>query len=465
MAKTIIMPRFGMTQEEATIVRWIKKEGERVEYGDPICEVTTDKINMEVEATADGILAGIRFAEDETVPITAVIAYILAEGESLPVGEPPPPAAGPVVSPAPLMDRQVDATPVARRMAGEQGIDLAILATATPGSGQGGKITRQDVERYLASQAESKPAEVQPGKLRASPAARHLARQGQVDLHQVKGSGSEGRIQGWDVQAAMARPAAQPTPVAAGVATQPPIAIQPAGSAPPGGMQPQAIKLEGMRRTIAQRMQASWQNIPHILFSLDIDMTQAVAMRESFNMRFGGKKSAISMSAVLVKACAAALRQHPLLNSYFRDDQILLLPNINIGLAVALEEGLIVPVVRDADQKSLYQIGQEVNDLSSRARQGTLRPEDVVDGTFTLSNLGMFGVDQFTAIINPPQVAILASGRIAKRFVPDEHDRPALRAMMTVTLAVDHRVVDGAGAARFLNTLRGILETAGAQWG
>ena len=465
MAKTIIMPRFGMTQEEATIVRWIKKEGERVENGDPICEVTTDKINMEVEATADGILAGIRFAEDETVPVTAVIAYILAEGESLPIGEPTSSAAAPVASPAPVADRQVDATPVARRMAGEQGVDLAILAAATSGSGQGGKITRQDVERFLASQAESKPAGVQPGKVRASPAARRLARQGQVDLRQVKGSGAEGRIQGWDVQAATVRPAAQPKPVAAGVATQPPPAIQPAWGAPPGGVQPQAIKLEGMRRTIAQRMQASWQNIPHILFSLDIDMTQAVAMRESFNTRFGGEKSAISMSAVLVKACAAALRQHPLLNGYFRDDQILLLPYVNIGLAVALEEGLIVPVVRDADQKSLYQIGQEVNDLSSRARQGALRPEDVVDGTFTISNLGMFGVDQFTAIINPPQVAILATGRIAKRFVPDEYDRPVLRAMMTVTLAVDHRVVDGAGAARFLNTLRGILETAGAQWG
>jgi len=471
LAKTIIMPRFGMTQEEATIVRWIKKEGERVEYGDPICEVTTDKINMEVEATGDGILAGIRFAEDETVPVTAVIAYILAEGESIPIGEPTPSAAAPVASPAPVTDRQVEATPVARRMAGEQGVDLAILAAATPGSGQGGKITRQDVERFLASQGEGKPTAVQPGKvraspaLRASPAARRLARQGQVDLRQVKGSGAEGRIQGWDVQAATARPAAQPKPVKTRVTTQPPPAMQPAWGAPPGGVQPQAIKLEGMRRTIAQRMQASWQNIPHILFSLDIDMTQSVAMRESFNTRFGGEKSAISMSAVLVKACAAALRQHPLLNGYFRDDQILLLPNVNIGLAVALEEGLIVPVVKDADQKSLYQIGQEVNDLSSRARQGALRPEDVVDGTFTISNLGMFGVDQFTAIINPPQVAILAIGRIAKRFVPDEYDQPVLRAMMTVTLAVDHRVIDGAGAARFLNTLRGILETAGAQWG
>ena len=464
MAKTIIMPRFGMTQEEATIVKWIKKEGERVEYGDPICEVTTDKINMEVEATADGILAGIRFAENETVPVTAVIAYVLAEGESIPTGEPAQSVAEPVASPAPQMERAVEVTPVARRMASEQGIDLAVLAS-TPGSGQGGKITRQDVERYLAGQAGGTPTTAQPGKLRATPAARRLARQGQVDLHQVKGSGFEGRIQGSDVQATITRPVTQPRPIETVGATLPPSVIQPAVGQLTGGVQPQAIKLEGMRRTIAQRMQASWQTIPHILITLDIDMTQAIAMRESFNTRYGGEKSAISMSAVLVKACAAALRQHPLLNAYFRDDQILLLPNINIGMAVALEEGLIVPVVRDADQKSLYQIGQEVTDLSSRARQGALRPEDVVDGTFTISNLGMFGVDQFTAIINPPQVAILATGRIAKRFVPDEYERPVLRAMMTLTLAVDHRVIDGAGAARFLNTLRGILETAGAQWG
>ena len=171
------------------------------------------------------------------------------------------------------------------------------------------------------------------------------------------------------------------------------------------------------------------------------------------------------MTAVLVKASAAALRQHPLLNSYFREDHILVMPVINIGVAVALEQGLIVPVVRQADEKGLLQIGQEVSDLSRRARDGSLRPEDVMDGTFTISNLGMLGVDHFTAIINPPQVAILAVGRIAPRFVPDEAGQPALRSLMTVTLSVDHRAVDGAAAARFLATIKGILETAGTQWG
>ena len=173
----------------------------------------------------------------------------------------------------------------------------------------------------------------------------------------------------------------------------------------------------------------------------------------------------ISESAIAGACAAAALRQHPLLNSYFRDEEILVLPEVSIGLAVALAEGLIVPVIHHADRKSLFQIAAEVGDLSRRARMGDLHPGDVVDGTFTISNLGMYAIDQFTAIINPPQVAILAVGRIADRFIPDESNRPILRPMMTITLSVDHRVVDGVEAACFLSTLQGILETAGTKWG
>lgn len=471
MAKPVIMPRFGMTQEEATIVRWLVKEGAWVEQGDPLCEVTTDKINMEVEAPVDGILAGIRFAEGETVPVTETIAYLLAKGEALP--EPPSglPAASPSPDRAPARpaagpqpeastgDGGIKATPVARRMAAAERVELASI----PGSGLEGRVTRHDVERFLSTRPPASPPvspQALPGspgltaKVRASPAARRLARQQGVPLESVAGSGPSGRVQGWDVASAAA---------AALQSSAPP---EPAAPAPlPAGRQPRVIPLEGMRRTIAERMQASAQQAPHITLTMDIDMGRAQAMREDFNARLRGEQASISMTAVLVKACAAALKEHPLLNSYFRENQILVMPQINVGVAVAIEDGLIVPVVRDADQKSLYQIGQEVASLSRRARQGALRPQDVVDGTFTLSNLGMFGVDHFTAIINPPQVAILAAGRVARRFVPDEYDRPAPRSMMTVTLSVDHRVIDGAGAARFLNTLRGILETAGAQWG
>ena len=451
MAKSIIMPRFGMTQEEATIVRWLKQEGERVENGDPICEVTTDKINMEVEAPVDGILAGLRYAEGETVPVTEIIAYILADGEALPVGKMPLAAgaapvafeqAGPAAG---VMQARPDvrATPVARRIAEAASIDLAEVHP----SGMDGKITRQDVERYI-SEIKSQS---RIGKIRATPAARRLAQQHQVDLGQISGTGRAGRVQGWDVQAAVVQ---QVIPAQRGQSPIPATAPLIVGVS--------EIKLEGMRRTIAQRMLASWQQIPHIMLTMDIEMTQAEVMRQRFIVRFGG---GISMTAVLVKACAAALRQHPVLNSYFRDDRILVMPEVNVGVAVALEQGLIVPVVRQADEKGLLQIGQEVSDLSRRARDGSLRPEDVMDGTFTISNLGMLGVDHFTAIINPPQVAILAVGRIAPRFVPDEAGQPALRSLMTVTLSVDHRAVDGAAAARFLATIKGILETAGTQWG
>jgi pyruvate dehydrogenase E2 component (dihydrolipoamide acetyltransferase) len=457
MAKNVIMPRFGMTQEDATIVKWIRKEGDQVENGDPICEVTTDKINMEVEAPADGILAGIRYSEGDTVPVTELIAYIVAEGEAPPTGSLPKPAAAAttVSGPAPVVSesqhiQDVKATPLARRMAGAEGIDLGSVI----GSGKEGQVTRQDVERFLASY----PSVIRPEdawKVRATPSARRLAREYQIDLKQVTGSGPQGRVQGWDVRSAVENLTAGPASVS----------LQSYEPEPFDEIRPQAIKLEGMRRTIAQRMQLSWQQIPHIMFSLDIDMTRAMAMRKQLNIRYGGEKSPVSMTAVLVKACAAALRLHPLLNSYFRDDQVLLMPAVNVGIAVALEDGLIVPVVRHADAKGLFEIGQEVSALSQKAREGSLRPEDVADSTFTLSNLGMFGVDHFTAIINPPQVGILATGRIARRSVPDEFDRPTVRSLMTATLSVDHRVVDGAGASRFLTELKAVLETAGVQWG
>ncbi len=455
MAKEIIMPRFGMTQEEATIVRWLAREGDHVEAGDPICEVTTDKVNMEVEAPASGILAGLRHGEGETVPVTEIIGYILAEGEQ-------PPTAGLAEQmermPAPIDEvpaqgeaKPTRATPIARRMAAEQGVSLEAIR----GSGSQGRITREDVERFL---SETRKAGVASptGKVRATPAARRIARQARLELSQISGSGPRGRVQGADVIAAARREEVRREEPAHVIAA----AVSGAKQA-----QPVVVKLEGMRRTIAQRMQASWQTIPHILFTVEIDMERAAAMRERFNARYKGEGSGVSMTAVLVKACAAALRQHPRLNAYLHGDEILIMPEINIGVAVALEEGLIVPVIRQADIKSLYQIGQEVVDLTRRARAGSLKPEDVVDGTFTLSNLGMYGVDHFTAIINPPQVAILAAGRIAMRYVLDDLGNATWRQMMTVTLSVDHRAVDGAVAARFLATLRGILETAGDQWG
>lgn len=451
MAKEIIMPRFGMTQEEATIVRWLVEEGAQVESGDPICEVTTDKVNMEVEAPASGILAGLRYGEGETVPVTEIIGYILAEGEALPAAGTAGKAEGlsdlAEELPARESAKPTRATPVARRLAAEKQIPLE----AVQGSGPQGRITREDVERFL-SESQTVGRGLQPGKARATPAARRLASQAHIELGQIPGSGPRGRVQIGDVVAFARR-----EEVSERILSVPTDFEK--------QEKPAILQLKGMRRTIAQRMQASWQTIPHIMLTVDINMERAVAMRERFNARFKGEGPGISMTAVLVKACAAALRQHPRLNAYLQGEEILIMPEINIGMAVALEEGLIVAVIRQADLKGLYQIGQEVVDLTKRARAGDLKPEDVADGTFTLSNLGMFGVNHFTAIINPPQVAILAAGRIARRYEMDDLGNAAWRQTMTVTLSVDHRALDGAAAARFLTTLRGILETAGAQWG
>lgn len=416
MAKEVIMPKFGMTQETGTIVTWLKGDGDVVEKGEPIAEVETDKINMEIEAPADGILGGLLYSEGDEVPVTTIIAYILAEGEALPAGQE---SASPTVK----------ATPVAQRIAAERGIALETVQ----GSGRGGKITRQDVESLRVTA----PTD---GKLRATPAARRVAREHEVALESINGSGPNGRIQEADILAT--------------IADTPSVAVKTSGVP-----EPTVIPLEGMRRTIAQRMQTSYQQAPHIMFTASVNMTASMALRDMANERRPQNQPKVSMTALLVKACAYSLREHPLVNSLFHNEQILMMPDVHIGVAVALDEGLIVPVIRHADRKGLLQLGADVNDLASRARSGELAPADVSDGTFTISNLGMFGIDHFTAIINPPQVAILAVGRIEWRFVPDKNRQPVAQPMMIMTLSVDHRVVDGALAAQFMQTLREALET------
>jgi len=429
------MPRFGMTQEEATIVKWLVKEGERVEPDDPLAEVTTDKVNMEVPAPAEGILGGIRYAEGDTVPVTRVIAYILQEGEKAPDRDPEPEPEAPIseagTSVLPAESTGVKASPLARKVAEKEGVALAALS----GTGPDGRITRQDVESYLKSTPA--PAAATGGKVRATPAARRAARERSLPLAGVQGSGPRGRIQEDDVISLTGQPASAPhfqrPPVVSG--------------------EPILIPLEGLRKTIADRMQASARNAPHITFDVQADMTRAVEFRDFAN-EHAPQQLKVSMTALLVKIVAVSLHRHPGLNAHMREDGILLLPNINVGVAVAMQEGLIVPVIHDADVKSLYEIAFELNDLSERARSGRLMPDDVTGGTFTISNLGMFGIDRFTAIINPPQVGILAVGKTEVRFVPDAQGAPIARPMMTLTLSADHRALDGAQAARFLADVR-----------
>ena len=457
MAIPVIMPKLEMAQETATVIEWLKQEGEQVEKGEPLLMVETDKVTVEIESPASGILAGVRVGPQQVVPVTEIIAYILQPGEELPEELPqvtkapaPPPPQAPPTPP-------VAATFVAQRLAAAHGVDLSTVA----GTGPGGRITKTDVELVLseaegaALAAPARPAAEPPsGKVRATPAARRVARERGVDISAVTGSGPRGRVQAADALA---------------------LALT-SGPSPEIGRGENVIPLQGMRRTIAERMTASYQTVPHITFTVRVDMSAFERARAQLNARAGATgQPRVSATALFVKAVAWALKYHPWLNSTLRqaqgrhlqqrsgqalyDEEIHLLSEINVGVAVALEEGLIVPVVHQADCKSVAEIGAEVNDLATRAREGRLTPAEVAGGTFTVSNLGPFGIEQFTAIINPPQAAILAVGATRPEPVVDEEGQVVVRPVMRMTLSADHRVVDGATAARFLDDLRETLET------
>ncbi len=442
----IILPKFGFTLETADIVQWLKQDGDTVRAGDPICEVTTDKVNMEVEAPESGTLISPLYEAGATVPVTDVIAYLLRPGEARPSELPTPQSmksAEATTTPAEVATISTSETssttvsPVALRVAEAGKVDLSQIK----GTGPNNRIVRRDVEGAL----------VQPNdKVRATPAARHLAKQTGVALETVSGSGPRGRIQTVDVEAAQA---AQQAAAKSAQAVEP-VAPPPSTPLVLSGDQPRMIKMEGMRKTIANRLQKSFQTAPHIFFDADINTAGIEKLRLSLKAR----NEKLSVTTILLKACAGVLMRHPWLNATLDGEEIALWPTANVGVAVALEAGLVVPVVRNAERLSMQAIQTSVDDLAKRARDNALKVPDMVDGTFTISNLGMFGVDRFTAIINPPQVAILAVGRTQQQFVPDANGQPVLRSFMTVTLSADHRVVDGAQAANFLQDLRTVLE-------
>jgi pyruvate dehydrogenase E2 component (dihydrolipoamide acetyltransferase) len=445
------MPKFEMTQENATVVRWLLQEGDSVEQGDPILEVETDKVVMEVEAPASGILGGIRVEKGEVVPVTEVIAFVLQPGEALPEESTPGQTSDqrqPTSAIAADAPTAVRATPLALRRAAEAGIKISDVWP--PDST--GRVTRQDVENHLAQAVAAPVVTAANEKPRATPAARRIAREHNLDLTLVKGSGPRGRIQVADAQGAVEQ------------SRSPEVAPQPSSTRP--GVA-DVVPLEGMRRTIAARMQQSYQTAPHIMLTVEVDVSAVEALRQALNVEAERvNQPRLSMTAILAKVCAWALKRHPWVNASLRDEAIHLHDTANIGIAVALPEGkgLIVPVLRQVEQLGLAEIAGHLNDLVTRARQGGLTPGDVTGGTFTITNLGMYGVNHFTAIINPPESAILAVGRVAKRAMVMERetgDEVVIRPMMNLTLAVDHRVLDGAVAAQFLQDVVRALEQPG----
>lgn len=468
MATEITMPQMGFDMTEGVIANWLKAEGETVKKGDAIAEIETEKTTIQIEAFASGILSKIIAPAGAKVPVGNVIGVITSPGEAAPQAKPAVPAA-PVEAAKPAVaaaatpaakavnNGAANATPVARRMADELGIDLANVK----GSGPEGQVTKADVEGYRTPTQSVEPTPpTATGRVIASPFAKKTAQESGVDLRQLKGSGPEGRIVVADVNAAITKGAAQPAAAATAVAAQPSAPVQPAVGAPAatGGNR---RKLTRIRQTIAQRMTQSKTTVPHFYITAAVEMDGSLKLREQINEALKPENIKVSVNDLVVRATAMALKQFPNLNASFAGDAIELHDNVHVGVAVALPGGLVTVTVRDADTKTLKQIAVEMGALAARARDNKSLPGDMGGQTFTISNLGMYGVESFGAIVNPPDAGILAIG--ASIPTPVARDgQVVVRSIMRITLSGDHRITDGAEGAQFANEVKRILENP---WG
>ncbi len=425
--KTVEMPKMGDTMEEGKILRWIKHEGDPVNKGESLAEVETDKVNIEIEAFASGVLRKILVPEGESAPIGAGIALIGAPNEPLPT-----------------------------EMAGNGAAGKKLGTLVKEGNGTG--YATQTVPQ----QASVQPAPATPGQERIfiSPIARRLAEENQLDYQHIQGTGPNGRIIKMDVEAALAqRQAGVAAPGAPAI--PPPVEIPVPGPAPVAVEAGEVVEipLTTMRRTIARRLGQSWLASPHYYMTSVIDTGKLAELRRQIN-EYAEKDPVpvkVSFNDLIIKAVALVLLRIPQVNVSFAEDRLIQKKQIHIGMAVALEQGLIVPVIRNADQRRILDIARESQRLAELARTGKLRPEDFSGGTFTVSNLGMFDVESFTAVINPPESAILAVGSITPTPVVMD-GQVVVRNRMKVTLSSDHRAIDGATAARFLQEVKRLLE-------
>lgn len=443
MAVELFIPKLGQTVEEVTLLGWLVQDGDTVEQGQPVLEVETDKAVFPVEANASGVIHLGPYKKGDVVPVVTTVAVIgkpedrfpgvalVAQAEAAEVeATSSPPAPAQAAPSAPKDGGKLFASPRARRLAREAQVDLALVA---PSGGGGVRITEKDVRAFLAQRPASPPA------VKATPLALRVAAEAGVSLEGVVGSGPGGRITRQDVERVV-----QPSPPA--VQPLPEVEIL------------ERIPLTGVRAVIAERMAQSVHTTARVTLVMEVDATQLVAMRERLKAKVEQEWGfAPGYNDLLGKMLASALRRFPYMNARLAPDAIELLKPINLGMAVDTEHGLIVPVIRDADKKSLRQFGLEFRQLVERARQRKSLPEDLSGGTFTLTSLGAFGVDAFTPVINYPEAAILGVGRIAPKAVP-HGEQVVVRTMCTLSLVFDHRLVDGAPAARFLAYLKELIE-------
>ena len=450
MATSIVMPQMGYDMHEGKVVRWLKKEGEEVTRGEVIAEIETDKATVEYEAYTGGVMAKIVAEEGIAIPVGGLIAVMTAPGEAIPediltdaaialAADSPAPAAaavqaleGPIsAAVAPADTEEVRASPLARRLAKERGFDLATIT----GTGPGGRITEADIPEQGAAVAPAALASSN-GYIKASPLAKRLARERGIDLATLTGTGPGGRVIEADVPEHAAPAAAE--------------------SVAPATLVSENVELSRMRQAIARVTSDSKRDAPHFYVAIDVDMTKAMSFRRDLNDELDAENR-VSVNDLIVKASAIAIGRHPKFNSFFRDDHLQMNAAINVGIAIALESGLIVPGVNGCESKSLVEIAAASRDLVSRANSGTLRNDEYSGTTFSVSNLGAFDIESFTAIIFPPHAAILAVGTVKEQPVVRDGEL-AIAQIMKATLSTDHRVADGAEAAQFLVEIKKLLQ-------
>ena len=432
----VIMPKMGDAMEEGTLLQWLKSEGEEVSEGDPIAEIETDKVTLELEAEDAGTLAQLIASEGQEVPVGEAIAFIQGEGEEVP--------------------ERSEGGGEAEEEAEEGGEE----------DGGGAQATATETEAPEEEETGAQEADGRAdGHFRASPIVRRLAEENDLDLAKVDGSGPAGRIVERDVRAAMESGTAQRTEDGVAAPEQPQ-----AQQAEMEGFQParmpepteepgtQLVEPTRMMQVIGERMTESKQHVPHFYATVEVRMDATMALRKQLNEQLEEEGVKLSVNDFVMKACAVALRSYPNLNALYTTRGVELHEKVDMAMAVALDQGLITPVIRDIGSKGLAAISQESKDLATRARDGKLQPDEYQGGTITVSNMGMFGIESFTAIINPPQAAIIAVSSIAKRPDYDENGQVVPASMMKLTLSADHRIANGRDGALYMAEVKRVLE-------
>ena len=434
----VIMPKMGDAMEEGTLVKWLVSEGDEVSEGDAIAEIETDKASMEIEAEDSGTLAQFIASEGDDVPVGGAIAFIQGEGEEVP-----------------------------ERDGSEAGGGEAEEEAEEGGDGEAQAQTATETEEEEETAEEQPQAAQTDGHVRASPIVRRLARENDLDLSRIEGSGPQGRIVERDVRAAMESGEAQ---MADGQAEEAPAAEEQEDGAAQAVFQPpelpaptqapgtEILAPSRMQRVVGERMTQAKQQIPHFYATVEVKMDEAMALRAELNEKLAEQEIKLSVNDLVMKASAVALKDFPKVNALYTSEGIELHEQVDMAMAVALEDGLITPVIKDCARKGLATISQESKDLAKRARDGDLTPDEYQGGTITVSNMGMFGVESFTAIINPPQAAIIAVSSITKRPTYDENDEVVPASFMKLTLSADHRVTNGADGALYMAAVKRLLE-------